>query len=309
MSMTPQKYYRLYMLGGVLLLASCSEPNTVAPTFSREKRDTITVTQTPSEENIERIKVNVINKVQPAIVQIQSYMHQRSMVYEKIVHAKTNNGSGVVVRSDGYVLTNSHCIPAEAYRIKVLITYEAANRGRAKKRKKAYEATLVARNETLDLALIKLQNVEETLAHLRLNTTKLQEGEIVFALGHPWGQKECSCLPGFYERLVHGDEESTELILHSAQIRPGNSGGALVDGNGDLIGINCQIIPKQLDHGDLGVQGLSIPLKYIFPFLLEAYDTDRITQLSTKLVDNEKPPPLNANEALQSTRTGLPDVE
>lgn len=177
-------------------------------------------------------------------------------------------GSGVIVSSDGYIITNHHVVTGRdgevADEIKIRLSDE-----------REYPASLVGSDSKTDVAVLKVE-IEDSLPAITLTTSQnLRVGDIVFAIGNPLnvgltatqgiisatGRTSYNILgPGAYENFVQTD----------AAINMGNSGGALVDAMGRLIGINTAIVSRS--GGSNGI-GFAIP-------------TDLALNVATKLIDS-----------------------
>lgn len=138
-------------------------------------------------------------------------------------------GSGVIIRSDGYVLTNNHVVQ-QADEIKVTL-----NDGRT------FKGKVVGKDKYTDLALIKIP--EKNLPAAKLATSKnLRPGDWAIAIGSPLGLSQTVTL-GIVSALGRslGDLNAVDLIQTDAAINPGNSGGPLLNIKGEVIGINQAI--------------------------------------------------------------------
>jgi serine protease Do len=155
-------------------------------------------------------------------------------------------GSGVIVTKDGYILTNNHVV-ADADEIYVTINGS----------KEEYKAKLVGTDPKTDIAVIKIKG-NDFQATKFANSSTLKEGDLVFALGNPFGVGS-SITQGIISALNKtqvGINQYENFIQTDASINPGNSGGALVDSRGALIGINSAILSKS--GGNNGI-GFAIP--------------------------------------------------
>jgi serine protease Do len=156
-------------------------------------------------------------------------------------------GSGVIVTSDGTILTNNHVVDG-ATDIKVQL---ADNR--------EFTAKLVGTDPKTDVAVLKIDAADlPTLAFG--DSSKIQVGDVVFAIGEPFGLKSTATM-GIVSatgRSGLGIENYEDFIQTDASINPGNSGGALIDLHGNLIGINTAIETGG-GEGNLGV-GFAIPI-------------------------------------------------
>ena len=155
-------------------------------------------------------------------------------------------GSGVIVTADGYLLTNNHVIEG-ASEIEVLLTDGRQAR-----------ATLIGTDPESDVALLKIDLDKLPVIHLG-NAETLQVGDSVLAIGNPFnvGQTVTSGIVSALGRSQLGINTFENFIQTDAAINPGNSGGALVDAEGNLVGINTAIFSRS--GGSLGI-GFAIPV-------------------------------------------------
>lgn len=153
-------------------------------------------------------------------------------------------GSGVIVRSDGYILTNNHVIE-RADQIVV-----ALNDGRRA------EAKVVGTDPDTDLAVIKIELDELPVLPFKLSDNEV--GDVVLAIGNPFGVGQ-TVTQGIISAIGRSDlgiNTYEDFIQTDAAINPGNSGGALIDVAGNLIGVNTAIFSQS--GGSLGI-GFAIP--------------------------------------------------
>lgn len=160
-------------------------------------------------------------------------------------------GSGVIIKADGLVVTNSHVVEG-ADEITVVL-----NDGRE------LEATLALRDEASDLALLRVDNkgVDLPFAPLKPSET-LEVGDIVLAIGNPFGvgQTVTSGIVSAQGRSSLDINDFNFFIQTDAAINPGNSGGPLVAMDGGVVGINTAIYSR--DGGSLGI-GFAIPSEMV----------------------------------------------
>ncbi len=142
-------------------------------------------------------------------------------------------GSGVILRSDGYIVTSYHVV-ADSPNISGLEITATLENGRT------MEARVVSVDETNDLALLKV-DAENLPVFAPTDTSHLQVGDIVLAIGNPRNVGQSVTMGIISALWRQGD---TFVIQTDAAINPGNSGGALVDINGNLIGINSTIVSE-----------------------------------------------------------------
>ncbi len=188
----------------------------------------------------------VAAKAQPSVVSITAAGESQS---------SGGIGSGVVLDSEGNILTNYHVI-ADAAALTVSMGGES------------YEAELVGTDESSDLAVIRLKDVDESaLTPIEIgDSSDLTVGEWVMAIGSPFGNEQ-SVSTGIVSALYRstalpstsGTSIYANMIQTDAAINPGNSGGALVNDKGELIGINSII--ESYSGSSSGV-GFAIPVNY-----------------------------------------------
>jgi Do/DeqQ family serine protease len=158
-------------------------------------------------------------------------------------------GSGVIAAADGTILTNFHVVDG-AEKITVLTSDN-----------KSYDAKIVGKDQPSDLALLKIEG--ENLPFLNLgNSDNVRVGDIVLAIGNPLGIGQtvtAGIISAKGRRTGLSDGSYEDFLQTDAPINRGNSGGALVNLNGELIGINSQILsPGGQGGGNIGI-GFSIP--------------------------------------------------
>ncbi len=203
----------------------------------------MTVTQAPVAfarsfilpDSVSPVIADLIDHVRPSVVQIRS--------------AGRGNGTGVIWRANGAILTNDHVVAHANGQIEVLLTD-----GRT------LAATVGARAADLDLALLEV-SAEDLPAAAVGDSAQLRVGELVFAVGHPWGQPwvvTAGIVSGLGEVPVRGasdtgaaNERMAQYVRSDVRLAPGNSGGPLLNARGEVVGINAMIF-----GGDLAV---SIP--------------------------------------------------
>ncbi len=173
--------------------------------------------------------------------------------------AQSSLGSGVILTSDGYIVTNNHVIGG-ADQIMVVLPNE----------KKEIAAKVVGTDPKSDLAVIKIE--ANGLTPIKFtDSSKLKEGDVVFAIGNPFGIGE-TVTHGIISALGKsgvGINEYEDFIQTDAPINPGNSGGALVDSRGYFIGVNTAIISPTGQSGGIGFAIPSNMVKNIAKQLIE----------------------------------------
>ncbi len=156
-------------------------------------------------------------------------------------HKEQSLGSGVIVSEDGYIVTNNHVIE-KAQEIKVLLS-----------NKKDYKAKLIGADPKTDIAVIKI-DAKGLPALPWGDSNKLKVGEIVFAIGNPFGLNQTVTMGiiGAVGRANVGIADYEDFIQTDAAINPGNSGGALINSRGELIGINTAILSRTGGYQGIG---------------------------------------------------------
>ncbi|HWQ51669.1 MAG TPA: trypsin-like peptidase domain-containing protein [Terriglobales bacterium] len=173
-------------------------------------------------------------------------------------------GSGVIMTEDGKIITNNHVIEG-ASTITVRLSDGAE-----------YEATVLGADRPTDLAVLQIE-ADGLKAAAFGDSDKLIQGEIAVAIGSPLGLEfEGSSTQGIISatsRTVEVDGRTMELIQTDAAINPGNSGGALVNGNGEVIGINSVKIVSSDTEG----LGFAIPTNLALPIAEQLIDNGYVT--------------------------------
>jgi len=172
--------------------------------------------------------VQMIDRVQASVVQVRS--------------AGRGGGAGVIWHANGatLILTNNHVVANRNEGLQVQLPD-----GRT------FAATVSARNPSLDLALLTATAADELPAAPIGDSSRLRVGELVFAIGHPWGQRgvvTAGIVSGLGALPVAGNGRTAQYIRTDVRLAPGNSGGPLLNAEGTVVGINAMIF-----GGDLSV--------------------------------------------------------
>lgn len=173
-------------------------------------------------------------------------------------HKEQSLGSGVIVSEDGYIVTNNHVIE-KAQEIKVLLT-----------NKRDYKAKLVGADPKTDIAVIKIE--ASGLPALPWgDSNKLKVGEIVFAIGNPFGLNSTLTMGviSAVGRANVGIADYEDFIQTDAAINPGNSGGALINARGELVGINTAIVSRTGGYQGIGFAVPSSMAKQVMESLIK----------------------------------------
>ncbi|MCA0422007.1 MAG: Do family serine endopeptidase [Proteobacteria bacterium] len=241
-----------------VVLAAVLATGAAAQLFQRE------VPQTKAEMSLSFAPL--VKKTAPAVVNVYGANRQSqgrhpmfddpffSQLFGRLPQGRMQQsvGSGVLVSSDGIVITNQHVIDGMT-ELKVAL----ADR-------REFEAEVLLRDPKSDLAVLKIKTrTKESFPALELgNSDDLQVGDLVLAIGNPFGVGQ-TVTQGIISALArtHVDVADYQFFIQTdAAINPGNSGGALVDVQGRLVGINSAIYSKS--GGSHGI-GFAIPANMV----------------------------------------------
>ncbi len=208
---------------------------------------------------------DVAAAVKPSVVEITTEVVSRNGFMGQLI--STGAGSGVIITTDGYIVTNNHVIDgARAITVRLNDLTE-------------YSATLVATDSKTDIAVIKIEaaNLQPAVYG---NSNSLLVGETAIAVGNPLGELGGTVTEGIIsalDREISIDGETMSLLQTSAAINPGNSGGGLFNLEGELIGI----VNAKSSGSDIEGLGFAIPIdtaKLVVEELIEnGYVTGRVS--------------------------------
>ena len=177
---------------------------------------------------------DVLKAVEPAVVALSTQQQIDSNSFLGVGPSQ-GAGTGIVLTSDGYILTNAHVIEGAAT---IKVTF---------KDRKVRSATVVGRDRARDIALVKVDGAKN-LPTARLGSSKASSvGDQVLAIGNalalPGGPTVTTGIVSAIDRAIEADNGTLEgLIQTDAAINPGNSGGPLVNARGEVIGMNTAIL-------------------------------------------------------------------
>ena len=213
------------------------------------------VQNTVSLTDYSNTAINVANKVLPSIVGITVEYKINSLFGGS--STSEASGSGIIVSSDGYILTNNHVVNSSSSSSYYQITEATGVKVKLYNDDTEYSATVVGSDTQTDLAVIKIDKTGLVAAELG-DSNSVQVGEFAMAIGNPLGlQSSISCgIISAKDREVPDSETGTvyNLIQTDAAINSGNSGGALVNADGKVIGINT------LKLSGTGVEGIGFAI-------------------------------------------------
>ncbi len=233
---------------------------------------------TPSD--LSRVFINVAKQVKPAVVNIdvvEKPKRSASRGFEGLPQIpgfpqfgdmqpreQKGTGSGVIISSDGYILTNNH-VAGEADEIKVKLAD-----GRQ------FKAKRIGTDPETDLAVVKIEATNLPFARLG-NSENLEQGEWVIALGSPFGlqQTMTAGIVSATGRELNEGGQFTRFIQTDASINPGNSGGPLVNMQGEVVGINTMIYSRT--GGSVGI-GFAIPSNLVNNVYAQLIKNGKVTR-------------------------------
>jgi putative serine protease PepD len=174
----------------------------------------------------------------------------------------SGSGSGVVLTADGFVLTNNHVVAAEGGGTVQVRTADGT----------LYDASVVGTDPAFDLAVLRLDGAEDLTPATFADSDKVQVGDVAVAIGAPLGLSNTvtdGIISATGRAVATGSTQDDATVIDAIQtdaaINPGNSGGALVNGAGEVVGINTAIATvasgapgSQSQSGNIGV-GFAIP--------------------------------------------------
>ena len=213
--------------------------------------------QLPSPADLSRTFINVAKQVKPAVVNIDVVEKSKKSSmrlpenfpqipgfppFENQPRRQRGTGSGVIISSDGYILTNNH-VAGDADQINVKLTD-----GRE------FKAKRIGTDPETDLAVIKIEAQGLPFAKLG-NSDSLEQGEWVIALGSPFGLEQtmtAGIVSAIGRDLGASAGQFTHFIQTDASINPGNSGGPLINMQGEVIGINSLIFSQSGTSSGIG---------------------------------------------------------
>ncbi len=203
------------------------------------------------------------NKVMPSIVGIKvEYMVNSNMSFFGNTQSSTATatGSGIIISNDGYILTNNHIVSTSSsssnsyYEVsdatKVTVTLFGDET--------EYEATIVGMDEQTDLAVIKIEKSDLIPAEFA-DSDSIKVGEFAMAVGNPLGLDSTvttGIVSGINREVTDSEGQTFNLIQTDAAINSGNSGGALVNSKGQVIGVNT----LKMSGDGVEAMGFAIPI-------------------------------------------------
>lgn len=260
---------------GVVVESSAQQNSTPAEN-SKNNESALIIKQASSTDIAPTTTQEVAAKVKDAVVEITTETTTYDSFYGQYVSKAA--GSGVIISEDGYLLTNNHVIDG-ANNITVRLTDS-----------KTYEAKLIGKDATLDVALLKIEATGLTTATFG-DSAKLSVGQTAIAIGNPLGQLGGTVTDGIIsalDREIIIDGKTMNLLQTNAAINPGNSGGGLFDSQGNLIGIVVAKSSSTSTGTSVEGLGFAIPINDVMGILEDLKTNGHVTDrgyLGVNLVD------------------------
>ena len=264
------------VVGCALVIGTCFGIPSIRSAIMNDSEGSLSNTSNNSNEssgyvsqialsNYSDTAVYAANKILPSIVGIKvEYTVNNPMLAmfgQNSTSSATATGSGIIISEDGYILTNNHVIStsstdssnsnsyyqiSEASKITVTLFGDTTE----------YEASIVGKDEETDLAVIKIDKTGLTKAEFA-DSDSIKVGEFAMAVGNPVGMDStvtCGIVSAVNREVTDSDGKTYTLIQTDAAINEGNSGGALVNSEGKVIGINT------LKLSGTGIEGIGFAI-------------------------------------------------
>jgi len=241
------------------LIGTSASTSSESSTSITTNQSTGTTSNLVSLSSYNETGIAVAQKVLPSVVGIKVTYAVNSIFQTNSTTAEAE-GSGVIISSDGYILTNNHVVNSSSSSsssssfyslgeaLKVVVTLYGDET--------EYEATIIGTDAQTDLAVIKIDKTDLTAAELG-DSDSVQVGEWCMAVGNPLGMNSSvttGTISALNRTITDDDGKTFTVIQTDAAINSGNSGGALVNSEGKVIGINT------IKASGTGVEGLGFAI-------------------------------------------------
>ncbi len=216
---------------------SPSQENFTAPVAPR-----LAASDVPSLIALDEQYARLVDAVLPATVRVDTLTAQKRLVTDGYrIGYQTNVtpglGSGVIISAEGHVVTNYHVIKG-AQKVTVM-THDQVE----------YTARVIDASEVRDIALLKIESERTNFPALTFgDSNKVRTGQIVFAVGNPFGLSGTVTqgIISARDRVQKSNESTLDFLQTDTVINPGNSGGPLINVRGEIIGINTMIFGRDV---------------------------------------------------------------
>ena len=267
------------IVGASLVVGTCfGIPEVKEKIIGDQKEITEETKQTSTQVNATAVSltqysdtaIGVAAKVLPSIVGIEIEYSVNS-IFGKSTGSAT--GSGIIISEDGYILTNNHVVNSTSSNSYYQVSTAGAIKVKLYNDETVYDAKIIGTDDQTDLAVIKIEKTGLTVAEFG-NSDNVVVGEFAMAIGNPLGlatSATCGIISAVNRDITTSDNKKYTVIQTDAAINSGNSGGALVNSKGQVIGINTLKL-----SGD-GVEGIGF-----------AIPISSTTDISKQLIDHNK---------------------
>ena len=240
------------------------------------KLDKLTLSQTSGNSTSTQIQIEktdspvvaIAQKAGPSIVGVK--VNSLSQGIFGNLETSDEEGSGIIYSEDGYIVTNYHVIETAIKNSSATIQVTLSTG-------ESLNASIIGYDDATDIAVIKVDKTGLTPAEFGVSGD-LKVGELAVAIGNPLGQELAGSVTGGYisalNRKLTTDGRTYNLIQTDAAINPGNSGGALVNSQGQVIGINTAKINETSVEGI----GFAIPSDDALPIIKELIQNGKIVR-------------------------------
>lgn len=232
-----------------------------APANAQLLEDTFQRAVPQSQVQVQLSFAPLVKEAAPAVVNIytKKLQQRRSGFFSSVMGSPervTNAlGSGVIIGAGGHVVTNQHVVKGATELLVVLAD------------RREFSATLILADERTDLAVLQIDADGKRFPFIDFaNTRETQVGDLVLAIGNPYGvgQTVTSGIVSALARTDVGRSDYASFIQTDAAVNPGNSGGALINMQGELVGVNTSIYSRS--GGSDGI-GFAIPAEMVRHFV------------------------------------------
>lgn len=209
--------------------------------------------------------VAIAAAVSPSVVGITNKAMVQNGWFGYVTEQERGSGSGVIFREDGYIVTNYHVVEGASS----LLVSLADGR--------TVDGTIVGVDETTDLAVVKIE-ADNLQAAVFGDSDALQVGELAVAIGNPLGNEFARTVTDGIisgtDRTIQAEDRTYHVLQTNAAINSGNSGGALVNSQGEVIGINSVKVQANGVEG----MGFAIPINEVKPIIEEIMEKGYVSR-------------------------------
>lgn len=253
-----------------LLPGTTKQPNGYRPEdFTLQEKPPLDIGQVELLSRLNEEYAKLTEAVVPSVVSIDTAGMRSEQMFDLWGQARIRNyptqgqGSGVVVTSEGHVMTNHHVIAGQQ---QIRVTMHGG---------KTYTAHLVGEDTLLDIAVLKIDS-DGPFVPLKLgDSAQVRVGQIVLSVGNPFGLGETVTQGIISAKERSLSDNQRDLFQTDAAINPGNSGGPLVNLRGEIIGINVAIFSQDRERPSFTGVGFSIPSNDVRESLVQILERGR----------------------------------